>query len=145
MSTDYFVSHFRKLDTKGLVRVAYSEDEYSDKARDEAVAELKRRGEYTDDIMNPILKEIRQELHEQKAHLDEQSKKPPSKGAIVFVLTLPALIAILQYFSSPYWRTVAYPFIIISTWLVRSQYWKYLGLGLLINAVVYWFIFLVFH
>ncbi len=119
MDMDYLKSSFREMETKALVRVLYfTKGAYTKEAIKAAIAELKRRGEYKKEILRPIAEERKKEISDIKKLIHKASNKPFSEGEIAFMLIGPAIIAVLQYFSSHYWNTAVFLFVMLSAYLV---------------------------
>ncbi|MFZ0932192.1 MAG: hypothetical protein WAN11_26570 [Syntrophobacteraceae bacterium] len=139
MDVEYLKSNLQTMETKVLVRMIYFDKaSYAEEAINEAIAELKRRGQYKAETLSPIAKEVRDEISDRKRLIQEVLSKPPSKGSIFVMLVAPAILAMIQYFFPNYNLTPANVILVLLlVRLARKHYWKYLGLGLLINGLVF--------
>jgi hypothetical protein len=147
MDTEYLKSTFKKMETKALVHIVYfDKGSYTEDAIKEAIDELKRRGQYKSDILATIASEVKEEIIEKKRLIQEAFSKPPSKGEIIALLTAPAILAIIQ-FCLPHYNHIIPNCIVVLLLirLARKHYWKYLGIGLLINALVFITLVLLLH
>lgn len=144
MDIDYLKSHFQKMDTKELVRIIYfNKDSYADKTIKEAISELKRRGDYKDDILVPLSNQIKDEIKDITAKIDKNLNTSPSPVIISILIAFSITTGILNYFSSPYLFGINFLIIPILMRIPGKQWWRYLGIGLVISALTFWTIYLL--
>ncbi len=147
--SEYSKSAFKEMDTKTLTEmISVYRDNYTKDAIDEIVNELRKRREYSEEIIAKKIKNADEEDVKKQNKIAEQLKKPLTTDQKIHLCVIPAIIAVISAFSilRPY-RFLAYfgYGILFFMWVkeTRTQV-KFFFMGALIFGVVHLALLLIF-